>query len=95
MSSILHREDFSLGPISYNEVEKNLFLGSLAAARDINTLNKSKITHILTIDTCPLPRNILELNHITSKYIQLSDLPKEDLLSHFDDCEAFIKQGNT
>lgn len=90
---ILHREDFSLGPISYDEIEKNLYLGGLAAAKDIDTLNKLKIAHIITIDTCPLPRSILELNHITTKFIQLPDFPKEDLLSHFDDTEAFIEEG--
>ncbi|KAJ8972808.1 hypothetical protein NQ317_009504 [Molorchus minor] len=90
---VLHKVDFNLCPISIEEIEENLFLGGLAAAKDINTLNKFKITHILTIDTCPLPRNILQLKHITIKFIQLSDLPKEDLLSHFNDADTFIKEG--
>ncbi|KAJ8961229.1 hypothetical protein NQ318_008912 [Aromia moschata] len=90
---ILHRIDFTLGPISIDQIEDNLYLGGLAAAKDISTLSKYKITHIVTIDTCPLPRNILQLKHITTKYIQLSDLPKEDLLTHFDDAETFIKEG--
>lgn len=93
MSSLLHREDFSLGPVSVDEIEPGLFLGSLAAAKDIETLNKLKVSHIITIDTCPLPRNITELTQITTKFIQLSDQPKEDLLSHFDDCIHFIEQG--
>ncbi|XP_065164104.1 dual specificity protein phosphatase MPK-4-like [Atheta coriaria] len=81
------------GPVSLDLIEKNLYLGNLTAATDISTLTKYKITHILTIDTCPLPRKILELKHITTKYIQLSDLPKEDLLSHFDDTYQFISNG--
>lgn len=90
---ILHRANFSLGPISIDLIENNLYLGGLAAAKNIDTLNKYKITHIITIDTCPLPRNILELKHITTKFIQLSDQPKEDLLSHFDETDTFIKEG--
>ncbi|KAL1513306.1 hypothetical protein ABEB36_002728 [Hypothenemus hampei] len=93
MSSYLQREDFSLGPISYNEIVPGLFLGSLSAAKDIGTLSKLKITHILTIDTCPLPRTIVDLSHICTKFIQLSDLPKEDLLSHFNDTNVFIEEG--
>lgn len=93
MSSILHREDFSLGPISVDEIEPGLFLGSWAAAKDIETLSKLRVSHIITIDTCPLPRNITDLSHLTTKFIQLSDQPKEDLLSHFDDCIHFIEQG--
>lgn len=80
-------------PISLDQIESNLYLGNLKAAKDINTLNKYKITHILTIDTCPLPRNIRDLNHITNKYLQLSDMPKEDLLIHFDDAYEFITDG--
>ncbi|RZC39132.1 DSPc domain containing protein [Asbolus verrucosus] len=90
---VLHREDFSLGPISIDLIEPNLYLGGLTAAKNVDTLLRYKITHILTIDTCPLPRKILELKHITTKYIQLSDQPQEDLLSHFDDTEAFILEG--
>ncbi|XP_050308982.1 dual specificity protein phosphatase MPK-4 [Anthonomus grandis grandis] len=93
IESMLHREDFGLGPISYNCIEPNLYLGSLSAAKDIDTLNKLKITHIITIDTCPLPRNILELSHITNMFIQLPDFPKEDLLSHLDNTDVFIKEG--
>ncbi|XP_060517754.1 dual specificity protein phosphatase MPK-4-like [Cylas formicarius] len=90
---ILHRSDFSFGPISVDQIEDHLFLGSLAAAKDIATLNRLKITHIITIDTCPLPRNILELSHVVLKYIQLSDEPKEDLLSYLDETDSFIKEG--
>ncbi|XP_066143713.1 dual specificity protein phosphatase MPK-4-like [Euwallacea fornicatus] len=93
MSSYLHRDDFGLCPISVDEIEPGLFLGSLAAAKDIDTLHKLKISHILTIDTCPLPRTILDLSHLKTKFIQLSDLPKEDLLSHFNDTNEFIENA--
>lgn len=81
------------GPISIDIIEKNLYLGSLSAAKDLKTLNDYKISHIITIDTCPLPRHILELKHLTVKFVQLSDFPKEDLLSHFDACIEFIEDG--
>ncbi|CAH0557977.1 unnamed protein product [Brassicogethes aeneus] len=93
MSGFLHREDFSLGPISIDWIEHGLYLGSLAAAKHIPTLVKYKITHILTIDTVPLPRNILELPGVTVKFIQLADQPKEDLLSYFEDTYNFIDEG--
>ncbi|KAK9736711.1 Dual specificity phosphatase, catalytic domain [Popillia japonica] len=81
------------GPVSIDIIAQNLYLGSLSAAKNIQTLTSCKITHILTIDTCPLPRHILELKHLTVKYVQLSDQPKEDLLSHFDNCISFIEDG--
>ncbi|GJQ67358.1 MKP-4 [Trypoxylus dichotomus] len=84
---------FSGGPVSIDIIEKNLYLGSLSAAKDVKTLRSYKITHILTIDTCPLPRYVEEGNKLTTKFVQLSDQPKEDLLSHFDDCITFIEDG--
>nr|XP_022905968.1 dual specificity protein phosphatase MPK-4-like [Onthophagus taurus]XP_022908639.1 dual specificity protein phosphatase MPK-4-like [Onthophagus taurus] len=84
---------FNGGPVSIDLIEKNLYLGSLSAATDIPTLNKYEITHILTIDTVPLPRNVLDIRNITSKFIQLSDQPKEDLLSHFTNSIEFINNG--
>lgn len=90
---LLYREDFNLSPISINRIEANLYLGSLSAARDIATITKFNITHILTIDSCPLPRKILDLKHLTTKYVQLSDQPHEDLLSHLDDTYNFISEG--
>ncbi|XP_044752831.1 dual specificity protein phosphatase MPK-4 [Coccinella septempunctata] len=85
--------DLNLGPISVDLIEPNLYLGGLAAAKDVVTLGKLKITHILTIDTCPLPRQIRELKGLTIKFVQLSDQPKEDLLSYFDETQRFIEEG--
>ncbi|KAG5875687.1 Dual specificity protein phosphatase MPK-4 [Gonioctena quinquepunctata] len=90
---IMYKPDITLGPPSIDMIEENLFLGGLAAAKNMDILNKYKITHILTIDTCPLPRTILELKHIVIKFIQLSDQPKEDLLSYLDEADLFIKEG--
>lgn len=89
IGDVLHTY-FNGGPVSLDLIDTNLYLGNLTAATDIPTLTKYGITHILTIDTVPLPRSILDLKHITTKYIQLCDLPKEDLLSYFEDTQAFI-----
>lgn len=91
--NIIRNSCINLGPTNIDFIEENIYLGTLAAAKDIDILNKYKITHILTIDNGPLPRNISEMKHITTKYIQLSDHPKEDLLSHFEEADSFIKEG--
>ncbi|XP_066584358.1 dual specificity protein phosphatase MPK-4-like [Prorops nasuta] len=90
----LTRDDFDAGPCSYNEVEPGFFLGNLTAATDIEFLQETKISHILTIDSCPLPRNIQEhFPDIRMKYVQITDMPREDLLTHFEDCYEFIEQA--
>ncbi|ENN72704.1 hypothetical protein YQE_10642, partial [Dendroctonus ponderosae] len=95
MSSIMQRlhDSNAFCTVSYDQIEPGLYLGSLSAAKDIDTLNKLKVSHILTIDTCVLPRNIVELPHIKTEFIKLSDQPKEDLLSHFDSAIEFIETG--
>lgn len=46
--------------------------------------------HILTIDSCPLPDTIRNNIQINNKYIKANDVPKEDLLQHFEQCLEFI-----
>ncbi|KAK7580511.1 hypothetical protein V9T40_001140 [Parthenolecanium corni] len=89
----LLREDFDAGPISINEIEPGLWLGNLTAALDVRLIEKYSITHILTVDSCPLPSNILMLPSVTTKFFQISDLPYEDLISHLDETYDFISQG--
>lgn len=67
------------------------FLGNVTAARDLKVLHNYSITHIITVDTCPLPRQITEVSHITNKFIQVADVPKEDLICCFDECFDFIE----
>lgn len=93
LTDILHRMDFQLGPISVDMIETNLYLGGLAAAKNVEVLNKYKISHILTVDTCPLPRTITEMKQFVTKFVQLSDQPKSDMLSYFDETDLFIKEG--
>lgn len=44
-------------------------LGSFTAATDVETLKQRNITHILTLDICPLPVHITELPFLTTKFI--------------------------
>ncbi|XP_045472735.1 dual specificity protein phosphatase MPK-4-like [Harmonia axyridis] len=85
--------DTTVGPISVDLIEPNLYLGGLAAAKDKDTLKKLKISHIITIDTDPLPRQIVEMKCLTIKFIQLLDQPKENILSYFDETHSFIEEG--
>ncbi|XP_065200408.1 dual specificity protein phosphatase MPK-4-like [Planococcus citri] len=89
----LTRDDFDAGPSSMDLIEAGLWLGNLTAALNIPILTKYKITSILTVDTCPLPRTITCSPSIDIKFVQVSDLPYEDLLSHFSEMYDFIFQG--
>ncbi|KAH8373844.1 hypothetical protein KR200_008209 [Drosophila serrata] len=89
-SGALTREDFDGGPVSIDEIETGLFLGNLTAATHMETLRSFKITHILTLDSVPLPQHILEASFLTTKYIQIADMPREDILQHLEGCVDFI-----
>lgn len=83
----------SFGLNSLDLIEENLYLGGAATAKNVNVLNRYKISHILTIDNCPLPQNLAKRKHIIMKYIPLSDHPKEDLLSNLEEADCFIRKG--
>ena len=84
------KEDYDAGPSSCDEIEPGLFLGNLTAATDLNWLKEAKISHILTVDSCPLPRKVQQLQDMTFKYIQITDMPREDFLTYFEDSYQFI-----
>ncbi|KAH8396045.1 hypothetical protein KR222_002279 [Zaprionus bogoriensis] len=86
----LTREDFDGGPVSIDEVETGLFLGNLTAATHMETLKAFKITHILTLDSVPLPQHIVDSSFLTTKYVQIADMPREDILQHLESCVEFI-----
>ncbi|KAL0275981.1 UNVERIFIED_CONTAM: hypothetical protein PYX00_003670 [Menopon gallinae] len=67
--------------------------GNLTAATNVDVIESKKINHILTIDSCPLPRKITELNNLKTMFIQVTDTPREDLLSHFEETYHFIQEG--
>ncbi|XP_043605656.1 dual specificity protein phosphatase MPK-4 isoform X2 [Bombus pyrosoma] len=51
----------------------------------------SSYDEIIPVDSCPLPRKIQGLlPNLTVKYIQITDMPREDLLTHFEDSYEFI-----
>ncbi|XP_013099070.1 dual specificity protein phosphatase MPK-4 [Stomoxys calcitrans] len=87
----LSREDFDGGPISLDEIEPGLFLGNLTAATHMETLRTYNISHILTLDSIPLPQHITEASFLTTKYIHIADMPKEDILHHLNTCVDFIQ----
>lgn len=89
----LTREDFDAGPTSCDEIERGLYLGNLTAATNVDWLKETRITNILTLDSCPLPRKIRLLPDITFKYIQVTDLPREDLLTYFEETYQFVKHA--
>ncbi|KAM8720058.1 hypothetical protein ACLKA7_006158 [Drosophila subpalustris] len=89
-SGTLTREDFDGGPVSIDEVETGLFLGNLTAATHMETIKSFKITHILTLDSVPLPQHIVDTSFLTTKYVQISDMPREDILQHLEACVDFI-----
>ncbi|XP_062140739.1 dual specificity protein phosphatase MPK-4 [Drosophila sulfurigaster albostrigata] len=86
----LTRDDFDGGPVSIDEVETGLFLGNLTAATHMETLKSFKITHILTLDSVPLPQHIVDTSFLTTKYVQIADMPREDILQHLEACVEFI-----
>jgi len=91
--SNLCRDDFDSGPKHVFSIEDGLWLGNLTAAIDLTFLRSNGINYIITVDSCPLPEIILDLRDINIKYIQVTDMDGEDLLSHFDSAYEFIKTG--
>lgn len=45
-------------------------VGNLTAATHMETLKTFKITHILTLDSVPLPQHIVDSSFLTTKYVQ-------------------------
>ncbi|KAL9884349.1 dual specificity protein phosphatase MPK-4 isoform 1-T1 [Glossina fuscipes fuscipes] len=88
----ISREDFD-DPVSLDEIINGLFLGNLTAATHMETLKNFNITHILTLDSVPLPKHITEASFLTTKFIQIADMPKEDVLHHLDSCVEFISSA--
>lgn len=89
----LSRDDISGGPVNLDQIEPGLWLGNVTAAADLPTLEKLAIRSILTIDSCPLPAHVTENPGLRVKYIQASDVPREDLIKHFEDTNKFIRDS--
>lgn len=80
-------------PISIDFIEDFLFVGNATAASDIKTLDTLGISHILTVDSCPLTLSVKDNPKLVCKYIQAVDSPKENLLDHFEECIEFIESA--
>uniref|UniRef100_A0A6P7H327 protein-tyrosine-phosphatase n=1 Tax=Diabrotica virgifera virgifera TaxID=50390 RepID=A0A6P7H327_DIAVI len=81
-------------PDELDMIETNLYLSGEAEARNVETLKKYKITHILTINDFPLTGTVKSaLGYLQIKYIRLPDLSSSDLLSYFDETYEFIREG--
>ena len=77
-----------------NKIEKKLYLGNMEAATDVILLESHEITHIITLDSVPLPRKVTTfLPKIRNLHIQVTDLPDEDILSYVTQAVAFINEG--
>ena len=77
-----------------NKIEKGLYLGNMEAATDVILLESHGITHIVTLDTIPLPRKMSSfLPRISNLHLNVTDLEHEDILSHVDVAVAFIREA--
>lgn len=68
-------------------------LGNATVASDIRKLSELQISHIVTIDSCPLPDSIRSNPAITNMYVQAADVPKEDILQYIEECVHFIEEA--
>ncbi|XP_058128436.1 dual specificity protein phosphatase MPK-4 [Anopheles ziemanni] len=89
-AAVLTREDLDAGPISLDEIEPGLWLGNASAAADVGTLKAHAIQSILSIDSVPLPVHITDHPNLRVRHIQAADVPREDLIRHFEDTNRFI-----
>ncbi|XP_033643181.1 dual specificity protein phosphatase 12-like [Asterias rubens] len=79
-------------PYHMDEVCKGLFLGSRDAVLTLkgqHDLLKHSITHVLSIEWSKPDISALNLNH---KFVYINDMPSADILSHFEECIAFIDE---
>lgn len=90
---VLQRDDFSAGPISLDEIEPGLWVGNLTAATDNDTLQTHGISHILTMDSIALPKNVAEQPGMVTKFIKVTDTSNEDLLGILESAVSFIKSS--
>jgi dual specificity phosphatase 12 len=80
-------------PFSVDEIEPRLYLGNCTAARNISFLKSKTISHILTIDSFPIPNYVCSSASVVNKYIHISDMAKENILEHFTDSISFIENA--
>ena len=77
-----------------NEIISGLYLGDKRAATDLDLLSKLELSHILSVDLVPLPQVVTSaFPNMAILQVNVADMAKEDLLSHFEKSNKFIKEG--
>lgn len=80
-------------PFSVDEIEPRLYLGNCTSARNIKFLKTNLISHILTIDSAPIPNYVCSQASVVNKYIHIADMTRENILEHFTECIKFIEDA--
>lgn len=80
-------------PFSVDEIEPKLYLGNCTAARNIKFLLSHKISHIITIDSFPIPAYVCSSASVVNKYVHMADMARENILEHFVDCINLIEEA--
>ena len=89
----IKQQDQEDNPFSVDEIEPRLYLGNCTAARNIRFLLSHKISHILTIDSFPIPAYVCSSASVVNKYVHMADMARENILEHFIDCINFIEDA--
>ncbi|XWS09026.1 hypothetical protein CRYUN_Cryun40dG0050600 [Craigia yunnanensis] len=72
------------------EIEEGLFLGSIAAANNMDALKSLNITHILTVASSLKPTHS---NDFVYKIIPVLDKEDTNISQYFDECFDFIDEA--
>ena len=71
-----------------NLVRKNLYIGSLEDANDVESMRKFKVTRVISIG-CPSPENDQLSECVT--YLNILDTPEQSILGILQKTDEFIK----
>ncbi|KAK8560803.1 hypothetical protein V6N13_026238 [Hibiscus sabdariffa] len=71
-------------------IEEGLFLGSIAAANNVDALKRLNVTHILTVASFLKPAHT---NDFVCKAIPVVDKEDTDISQYFDECFDFIDEA--
>lgn len=73
-----------------NAVIRNLYIGSLEDANDIESMKNAGIRRIISIG-CPNPKNQLLLDHLV--YENILDTPEQSIMGALPETNEFIKDS--
>lgn len=86
-------QDQEDNPFSVDEIEPRLYLGNCTAARNIKFLISQRISHILTVDSFPIPNYVCSSASVVNKYVHIADMARENILEYFEECISFIEEA--